>query len=75
MDIIIDRNCSKKSIIGREKNIISLKPMGDQLTHETLRDVWIYVSLYVGACDLHTWGSGERGMLGHKDKDNEKLPV
>ena len=27
-----------------------------------------------GACDLYTWGSGLRGMLGHKDEDNEKLP-
>ena len=28
----------------------------------------------IGACDLYTWGSGLRGMLGHKDEDNEKLP-
>ena len=26
------------------------------------------------ACDLYTWGSGTRGMLGHKDEDREKLP-
>lgn len=26
------------------------------------------------ACDLYTWGSGVRGILGHKDEDNEKLP-
>ena len=23
---------------------------------------------------MYTWGSGLRGMLGHKDEDNEKLP-
>ena len=28
----------------------------------------------VGACDLYTWGSGVRGMLGHKDEDSERLP-
>ena len=41
--------------------------MGDQLTHETLHDVWIYVSLYVGACDLHTrgeWGGRDVGTQG-----------
>ena len=27
-----------------------------------------------GACDLYTWGSGLRGMLGHKDEDDEKFP-
>ena len=29
---------------------------------------------YTGACDLYTWGSGLRGMLGHKDEDSEKVP-
>ncbi len=29
---------------------------------------------YLGACDLYTWGCGERGMLGHKDEDDEMLP-
>lgn len=26
------------------------------------------------ACDLYTWGSGHRGMLGHKDEDDERVP-
>ena len=33
-----------------------------------------YFVFLTGACDLYTWGSGLRGMLGHKDEDNEKLP-
>ena len=33
----------------------------------------VYV-LVLGACDLYTWGSGTRGMLGHKEEDREKLP-
>ncbi len=32
------------------------------------------VLLLLGACDLYTWGSGTRGLLGHKDEDREKLP-
>jgi len=26
------------------------------------------------ACDLYTWGAGTRGMLGHKDEFDERLP-
>ena len=35
---------------------------------------WNFFFSLIGACDLYTWGSGLRGMLGHKDEDNEKLP-
>ncbi len=28
----------------------------------------------LGACDLYTWGGGDRGILGHKDEDAEMLP-
>ena len=30
--------------------------------------------MVAGACDLYTWGSGMRGMLGHKDEEDEKVP-
>lgn len=33
----------------------------------------VHVS-FLDACDLYTWGCGERGMLGHKDEDQEMLP-
>lgn len=32
------------------------------------------VTVSENACDLYTWGSGGRGMLGHKDEDSERLP-
>ena len=31
-------------------------------------------SMATDACDLYTWGSGLRGMLGHKDEDDERVP-
>ena len=40
----------------------------------TFSVTWQSHDHYAGACDLYTWGSGHRGMLGHKDEDDEKCP-
>ena len=53
-------NCEFKYSLEKHENKITLE--------------YIYIFSLIGACDLYTWGSGLRGMLGHKDEDNEKLP-
>ena len=70
----------RKAQVKDDRLRVTVGTIRSKVSHKESEFFWYpwkqeaIVSMTAGACDLYTWGSGHRGMLGHKDEDDERVP-